>query len=118
MRYRMNRRDTVVALLACGVIPIDAWAQPLKKVVRIGWLSPSSPSGFAPQLAAFRQGLRERGYIEGENIVIEYRFGGEGTDLVGDLAAELVRLRVDILIPVSWPAATAAKDATGTIPIV
>jgi putative ABC transport system substrate-binding protein len=62
--------------------------------------------------------LRERGYIEGQNIVIEYRFGGEGTDLVGDLAAELVRLKVDILVPVSGPAVRAAKAATGTIPIV
>src|SRR5260370_1287800 len=114
----MNRRDTVIALLAYGVVPLDAWAQQPRKVIRIGWLSPSSPSGFAPQLGAFRQGLRERGYIEGQNIVIEYRFGGEGTDLVGDLAAELVRLKVDILVPVSGPAVRAAKDATGTIPIV
>ena len=114
----MNRRDAVVALLAYGVVPLDAWAQQPRKVVRIGWLSPSSPSGFAPQLGAFRQGLRERGYIEGENIVIEYRFGGEGTDMVGDLAVELVSLKVDILVPVSGPAVRAAKDATGTIPIV
>ena len=84
---------------------------------RIGFLSPRSPSDVG-RLAAFRQGLRELGYVEGQNIAIESRWAeGEYGRLPG-LAAELVRLKVDVIVTYAAPAIQAAKRATGTIPIV
>jgi putative ABC transport system substrate-binding protein len=72
----------------------------------------------SPFLDAFRQGLRELGWVEGQNIVIDYRFAEGRFDRLPDLAAELVRLKVDIIVAVPTPAAVAAKNATGTMPIV
>ena len=105
----------LVVLLAVAVI---AEAQQPTKVPRIGYLSTDSPSTIAARIEAFRQGLRELGYVEGKNIVIEWRFGeGKAARLPG-LAAELFRLKVDVIVT-SGPAATrAAKEATVTIPIV
>jgi putative ABC transport system substrate-binding protein len=110
-----------VICLAIGVIILalsfSAEAQQAKKIARIGVLSPGSP-GPSPLLAAFRQGLRELGYVEGQNIAIEYRFAEAKPDPLSDLAAELVRLKVDVILTVNTAASQAAKNATKTIPIV
>src|SRR5947209_5216519 len=83
----------VVALTVCGA---RAEAQQPKKVHRIGVLSPGSP-GPSPLLDAFRQGLRELGYVEGQNITFEYRFAEAKPEPLHDLAAEFVRLKVDVI---------------------
>jgi putative ABC transport system substrate-binding protein len=95
-----------------------AEAQQPKKVPRIGFLSAASPSAIAVRIEAFRQGLRELGYVEGKNIVIEYRYAEGKLDRLPDLAAELVRLKVDVIVTAGGGATPAAKGATVTIPIV
>ena len=80
-------------------------------------LSPGSP-GPSPLLDAFRQGLRELGYVEGQNIAIEYRFAEAKSEPLPELAAELVRLRMDVILAINTPASQVAKNATKTIPIV
>ena len=102
-----------VVLLALGVI---AQAQQPKKVYRIGYLT--QRVGIAPQDEAFRKGLRELGYTEGQNIVIEWRFTKGKNSLFPEFASELVRLHVDCIVAVGVEATRAAKQATGTIPIV
>jgi putative ABC transport system substrate-binding protein len=94
-----------------------AEAQQPKKVPRIGVLSPSSP-GPSPLLDAFRQGLRELGYVEGQNIAVEYRFAEANPEPLSDLAGELVRLKVDVILTINTAASDAAKNVTKTIPIV
>jgi len=107
---------TVVLALGLLAAPLAADAQQAGRVPRIGYLGTRTPSDFG--LDAFRQGLREQGWVEGQNIVIEYRFAEGRLDRLPDLAAELVRLKVDIIVAHSTPGATAAKNATNTIPIV
>jgi putative ABC transport system substrate-binding protein len=98
--------------------PLAAEAQQAGKVPRIGFLRGTSPSDRPPLLDAFRQGLRELGWVEGQNIVIDYRYAEGRFDRLPDLAAELVRLKVDIIVAQPVPAVAAAKNATETIPIV
>jgi putative ABC transport system substrate-binding protein len=106
----------VVVLLAVAVI---ANAQQPKKLPRIGYLSGrGAPTSPAPSHDAFRQGLRDLGYTEGKNILIEYRYPEGRLDRVPGLVAELVQLKVDVLVIVPLPAIRAAKQATKTIPIV
>ena len=106
----------VVAILAAPRVE----AQPAGKVYRIGYLASGWGSGTAnPRpLEAFRQGLRELGWVEGQNIVIEYRFAEGRSDRLPGLADELVRLKVDVIAASPTPAALAARNATRTIPIV
>src|SRR5215475_12840410 len=104
-----------IVLLALGVI---AEAQQPKKVPRIGYLSVSSPSAMSTRTEAFRHGLRELGYVEGKNIVIEWRSAEGKRDRLPSLVAELVRLKVDIIVTAGPPATRSAKEATVTIPIV
>src|SRR5262245_3794562 len=102
-------------LLAAGTF---AEAQQQKKIPRIGILLPNPPTVSPQLLKAFQQGLRELGYIEGENIVIEYRFGEGKSERYDYLAAELVQLKVDVIVTSSTPAIESVKNATSTIPIV
>ena len=95
----------------------SAEAQQTKKVPRIGFLSSGSPS-LNIDAEAFRQGLRELGYIEKQNIIVEYRYAEGVTERLPDLAAELVKLNVDVIVATGTPATQAAKNATKTIPIV
>jgi putative tryptophan/tyrosine transport system substrate-binding protein len=105
-----------VVLLAVGVI---AEAQPPKKVPRIGYLSSPDAASESTRAEAIRLALREHGYIEGQTIAIEYRYGDGKTDRYPELAAELVRLKVDIIVAAGSDIMTrAAKNATKTIPIV
>jgi putative ABC transport system substrate-binding protein len=105
-----------VTLVTCGAV---ATAQQLKKVTRIGYLSSQDPAHESARAAGIRLALRELGYIEGQNIAIEYRYSEGKTDRVPELAAEVVRLKVDIILVaggIIW--IRAAKNATNTIPIV
>jgi ABC-type uncharacterized transport system substrate-binding protein len=102
-------------LLAFAVI---AEAQQAKKVSRIGFLGPFSESSLSTRRDAFLQGLRDLGYIEGKNITIEYRYTGGELDRLPELAGELVRLNVDVIVTAASSSVRAAKKATGTIPIV
>jgi putative ABC transport system substrate-binding protein len=95
-----------------------AEAQQTGKVLRIGFLDASTASGSAVLVEAFRQEMRKLGWIEGKNITIEYRFAEEKFDRLPALAADLVRLKVDIIITGGSPATAVAKQATVTIPIV
>src|SRR6266404_4219853 len=105
----------VVVLLAVGVI---ADAQQPTKVLRIGYLTPVSLSANAARIEAFRQGLRELGYVEGQSIVIEWRSSEGKSDRLLTLAAELVRLKVAVIVTSGAAPTRAAKEATSTIPIV
>jgi putative ABC transport system substrate-binding protein len=109
-----------VAVLALSLLaaPLAADAQQTGKVPRIGWLGVSSASDRPALLDAFRQRLRELGWVEGQNIVIDYRYAKDRVDRLPDLAAELVRLKVDVIVSFGTQGVTAAKNATGTIPIV
>jgi putative ABC transport system substrate-binding protein len=118
----MTRRTIgflVILTLSCLVVPLAAEAQPATKVHRIGYLiAGSSPAGPDPRLHDFRQGLRDLGYVEGQNLIIEPRYA-EGSDArLRDLAAELVRLPVEVIVAGGSAATRAAQQATRTIPIV
>ena len=93
-------------------------AQQTGKIFRIGYLDPSTASGSADQTEAFRQEMGKLGWIEGKNITIEYRFGEQKPGRQPELAAELVRLKVDLIVVSGLTPALAAKSATTTIPIV
>jgi putative ABC transport system substrate-binding protein len=115
------RRRKFLATLggAAAAWPLTARAQQVGKVPRIGYLSPGSASpGPLAYHDEFERGLRELGYIEGRNIVIEYRFADGKFDRLGALAAELVQLNVDVIVSLVTQASLAAKNATSTIPIV
>jgi putative ABC transport system substrate-binding protein len=109
----------VTLALVCLLVPLAAEAQQATKVHRIGWLHPglSSPAPH-PSLEAFQQRLRERGHVEGQDIVIAYRFAERRDERLADLAAELVQLKVDVIVAGGTAAIRAAQHATGTIPIV
>jgi putative ABC transport system substrate-binding protein len=116
----MTRR-TLALLLALGLLmaPLAAEAQPPIAMPRIGRLGiDRPPAGTDSGVEAFRQGLRDLGYIEGHNLIIEYRWAEGREERLPALAAELVRLPVDVLVAASAPAARAAQQATTTIPIV
>jgi putative ABC transport system substrate-binding protein len=117
----MNRRTFLSALSGSLLsAPLAAEAQPAGKVPRVGFLAASSASDAANArwIEAFRQGLRDLGYVEGRNIVIEYRYAGEKYERLPALAAELVRLKVDVIVSHGTPGPLAAKHATSVIPIV
>ena len=106
----------LAAALSAFVPPALIHAQPTGKVPRLGVLS-GGPAG-SPAVEALRQGLRERGWVEGQNLLVEYRFAEGQADRLPALAAELVELKVDIIAAGPTPPAMAAKKATGTNPIV
>jgi len=122
----IGRRAFLAGSLSLVAAPRASEAQQAGKAYRIGYLSPSSPSdpeGLASPfgergLAAFRQGLRDLGYVEGQNFAIEGRWAEGKFERLPNLAAELVRLKVDVIVSVVTQATLAAKNATRTIPIV
>jgi ABC-type uncharacterized transport system substrate-binding protein len=114
----MDRRVFLGAVAGLLVAPLAARAQPAGKVPRIGWLGGPSRESAEPFVREFQRGLKDLGWIEGQNLVIEWRFGGGRAEQLPDLAAELVGLRVDLIIAPSSPTMFAARNATRTIPIV
>jgi putative tryptophan/tyrosine transport system substrate-binding protein len=113
----VNRRAFVTGLGALLAAPLGVEAQRAKRMPRIAFLTTTSP-GSSPTTDAFRQGLRELGYVEGQNIVIEWRWGRGGTERFPEFAAEVVRLNVDVIVAANDAAGRAAQRATGAIPIV
>jgi putative tryptophan/tyrosine transport system substrate-binding protein len=113
----MKKKITVLTLCALlFAFCFSAGAQQPKKIPRIGYLAFRANPGLGEK--AFLEGLQDLGYVEGKTIVIEWRWTTGKPELLADLAAELVRLRVDVLVAASTPAVQAAKNATSTIPIV
>ena len=114
-------RKKIFGLTLCAVLlalSLSADGQQPTSVPRIGYLSAPSLSASAARVEAFRQGLRELGYVEGKNIVIEWRSADGKSDRLLALAAELVRQNVDLIVTGGGAATRAAKEATSTIPIV
>ena len=115
----MQRRHfiTLVGGMA-GAWPLVLYAQALGRMARIGFLGSASATGSAKSVEALRTGLRELGYVEGRNIVIEFRWAEGKYDRLSDLVAELIRLNVDVIVTHGTPGTRTAKKATSTIPIV
>ena len=107
-----------VVVLALLTAPLATGAPPVGKVWRIGVLAGGIATAESPRGASFRQGLRDLGYVEGQNLVLEWRSSGGQVERLPDLAAELVRLKVDVIVATDNPAIAAAQRATSTIPIV
>jgi putative tryptophan/tyrosine transport system substrate-binding protein len=118
MRTMKNAVSSILVVVVLFTLTLVAEAQQTKKVPRIGFLATVSPSSISDRVEAFRQGLRELGYVEGENIVIEWRYAEGKADRLPGLAAELVRLKVDIIVTTGPVPTRSAKTATSTIPIV
>jgi putative ABC transport system substrate-binding protein len=116
----MNRRDTLLAVLALGAAPLAAKAQQAGRVYRLGFLRATAPSPADQKTApiGILAALRELGYAEGRNLIVEWRYAEGKLDRLPALARELVQLRVDVIVPVGSAAIRAARDATTTIPIV
>ena len=109
----------IIILLTTVLLSISPFAEAQQaKLPRIGVLSSSSPSAASFRIEPFRQGLRELGYVEGKNIVVEYRYAEGQPDRVPTLAAELVRLKVDVILTLGPTPTRSAQKATNTIPIV
>jgi len=118
----MNNRRKLLVTLGAGALafaaPPGSFGQQQGKVWRVGILSPTSASLSSPNTGAFLKGMRELGYVEGKNLVIEWRFADGKLERLPDLAAELVQLKVDIIVTAGATAISAAQKATTTIPIV
>ncbi len=116
----MNNRRKLVFALGAGALaaPLSSFAQKPPKVARIGYLGPTFAAGAATRIEALRAGLRELGYVEGKNLVIEFRWADDKYELLPKLAAELVGLKVDVIVTHGTPGTRAAAKATTTIPIV
>jgi putative tryptophan/tyrosine transport system substrate-binding protein len=114
----MKRNFYGLALCAIFAMSSSAQAQQTGKISRIGFLDGSTASGMAVLAEAFQRELSKLGWIEGKNIIIEYRFADQKNDRLPELAADLVRLKVDLIVAGGGTSALAAKKATTTIPIV
>src|SRR5712692_2264708 len=118
----MRRREFISLLggVATASIaqPVPLSAQQAGKIYRVGMLETVPAAQSATNFDALRKGLRDLGYIDGRNLVIEYRSADGRAERFPDLAAELVRLKVDVIVTRGTPAVMAAKNATGTIPVV
>lgn len=115
MHRTVARLITLIFSLLATALAATA---PVGKVPPIGLLAPRSPSTFVTEIAAFRQGLHDLGYREGENILIEYRWAEGRYDRLAELAGELVQRGVDVIVTSGTPGTRAAKEATSTIPII
>ena len=118
IRHEDKNQWSLLFALCSLRFSVSADAQQTGKIFRIGFLDPSTASGSAVLVDAFRQELSKLGWIEGKNITIEYRFAEQKPERLPELAADLVRLKVDLIVVAGTPPALAAKRATTTIPIV
>lgn len=114
----MKRRDFIILLGGAAALPIAARGQQAGKVARIGFLGMLSAASDPYRMPAVREGLRDLGYIEGVNLLIEYRWADGHFERLPELAAELIRSNVDVIVTHATPGSLAAKQATSTIPIV
>jgi len=114
---QMNRRDTILALAALGVVPFAAKAQSVARVPRVGFLATGSAKA-SPSVDAFRKGLRDFGYIEGKNIELEIRWAEGRFEKMPELALELVRWKPDLMVTVAPQGLQAVRGATKSIPVV
>ena len=114
----MNRREVITLLGGVAAWPMAAGAQHGGKMARIGFLGSATAAGSAESVEALRAGLRDFGYVEGSNIVVEFRWAEGKYDRLSDLVAELIRLNVDVIVTHGTPGTRTAKQATTTIPIV
>src|SRR5215831_7157997 len=108
----------VVLAVGLAIAPLAAEAQQTGTMYRVAFLGSTSPSGYSSQIKAFRGGLRDLGYVEGQNLIVEFRWAEGKYERLPELAAELVRLQPDVLVTHGVPGTLAAKRATETIPIV
>ena len=114
----MKRRDFIAALGGAAAMPFAVRAQQGQRVRRVGVLWPGASAPASPRLESFREGLREAGYIEGQNLTIELRYSRRGSQHLPELAAELVRLNVEVIQASGDYAPKIVQQATGTIPIL
>src|SRR5262245_31041868 len=114
------QRRSFISVLACGLVTTvpDAQAQSATKVQRVGFLTYASAEQSARYFGAFNEGLRALGYVDERNVVVVPRFGDGTLERLPDLAADLVRLRPDVIVTGSQPISIAAQRATTTIPVV
>ena len=121
IKFKSAFRNLKSAILLCALVfalCTSAWAQQPKKIPRIGYLNASSASTNPARVEAFRQGLRELGYVEGKNIIIDFRAAEEKLERLPALAVELLHLNVDIIVTAGPPGTRAVKEANVTIPII
>src|SRR5256714_10652311 len=114
-RNKLKRRELITLLSGMAAWPLAAHAQPALPV--IGFLNAGAPDGYAPMVAAFRQGLKETGYVEGQNVAVEYRWAEGQYDRVPAMALELIVGRQVAVIVANFPGVMAIKAAITTIPI-
>ena len=114
----MTKQFLRLLLIALLLTPSIAMTQLTKKTPRIGFLVPGSSATFSARIEALRQGLRDRGYVEGKNIAIDYRYAEGKLEGLPYLAADLVRLKIDLILAAGSEATAAARNATKEIPIV
>jgi putative ABC transport system substrate-binding protein len=119
MQFNPLRRRALVALIGAATAPVVPFAARAQQPVPVvGFLNGSSPGGYARMVASFRQGLKQTGYTEGQNVAIEFRWAEGHYERLPELAADLVRRQVSLIAATSTPANLVAKNATSTIPIV
>jgi putative tryptophan/tyrosine transport system substrate-binding protein len=118
MEMKNGKYSSFALAVLFFALTIPAQAQQAKKISRVGFLDPTSAKVSVARIDAFRQGLNKLGYVESKNIAIEYRFADGSSERLSEDAADLVRLKVDVIITRAIPGAVAAKKATASIPIV
>jgi putative ABC transport system substrate-binding protein len=119
MRYKVSSQKGIGFAVCALLLAIydSAQAQPSQTFARIGYVFATSPSVAAPRVEAFQQGVRELGYVEGKNIVIEWRYA-ENESRLASLTAELLHLKVNVIVTGGGVATRSAKEATSTVPVV